>query len=429
MKNLCFCFSMHIPTRLKRYRFFEIGQDHYYYEDMQTEEEVTQMVQTSYLPLCKTISEMIRLSKRKFHCAIAITGTTLELMEQYTPEMIDTLKQLADTGCVEMVATPYTYSLASEYNESEWEEQLKAQAAKIKTLLGVQSTTLWNTELIYSDEMAIKAWQLGYKTIMSEGVKHVLSWKSPNYVYTTVANPKQHLLLRNMQQSDFLSFHFSDPQHPDFPMDAEKFVQQLTALPEQEEIMNLWMGADTFGIMQRSETGIFDFLKALPYYALEQNIGFLTPAELSKQTAAKEVITVPYPISWAGENKDLSLFAGNDLQQEALQKLYSVAERVHLCEDKNLKANWLLLQDANHLHYMNHIEQGRTQYESAYDAFINYMNVLSDFLQLVDEQYPTSIENEELNSLLKTIRNQEKEITELKEQIKDLKRRKQKSEK
>ncbi|MBQ5379102.1 MAG: alpha-amylase, partial [Paludibacteraceae bacterium] len=178
----------------------------------------------------------------------------------------------------------------------------------------------------------------------------------------------------------------------------------------------------TFGIRQNAGTGIFDFLKALPYYALEREMGFMTPAEAAKKLAADDVLSSPYPLTWSGEAKDLSIYTGNDLQQEALNKLYAVAERVHLCQDKALKTNWLRLQDVNYLHYMNHIDQGETQFESAYDAFINYMNILSDFLQTVEEQYPTTIENEELNELLKTIRNQEEEIQQLNEKLKKAKK-------
>lgn len=409
---------MHAPYRLKRYRFFDIGQDHYYTDDMATEDHLTWLVNTSYLPLANTIREMIKLSKGKFHCALSISGITLELLEQYAPEMLDVLKELAESKCVEFLATPYSYSLASEYDMDEYKRQLEHQAALLKSVLGVKPATVWNTELLYSDELAYNLQKMGYKLMLAEGAKHVLSWKSPNYMYQSAGSAKMKMLLRNTQLSDELSFHFSDPAWHNFPMDAEKYADQIMALPEGEEIVNIWVGAETFGILQNGGTGIFDFLKALPYFALERGIGFMTPAEAGKKLAATDVITAPYTMTWAGEAKDLSIFCGNDLQQEALQKLYAVAERVNLCQDKHLKANWLMLQDINFVHYMNHIDQGRTQYESAYDAFINYMNILSDFLQMVEEQYPTTIENEELNELLKTIRHQEDEIVELQKQLK-----------
>ena len=413
---------MHVPYRLKRYRFFEIGHDHYYYDDMATEEHVNWLVETSYLPLCRTIGDMIKLSKGKFHCAISVSGTLIEMFEQFNPEMIDILKELAATKCVEFLATPYAYSLASEHNEAEFKKQLKFQGDLLENILGVKAQTVWNTELLYTDETAFNLNKMGYKTILTEGAKHVISWKSPNHVYQSAGAPKMKVLLRNTTLSDELSFHFSDPNWANFPIDAEKYADQLKALPEGEDLINIWVGAETFGIRQNAGTGIFDFLKALPYFALEREMGFVTPAEAAKKYVANDVLSSPYPLTWSGEAKDLSIYAGNDLQQEAINKLYAVAERVHLCQDKNLKTNWLRLQDVNYLHNMNHIDQGETQYESAYDAFINYMNILSDFLQSVEEQYPTTIENEELNELLKTIRNQEEEIQALNEKLKKAKK-------
>ena len=423
MKNICFCFQMHAPYKMKRYRFFEIGQDHYYYDDMQTEEHLDYLVNASYLPLCNTIKEMIRLSKGRFHCALSVSGTTLEMFQQFAPEMIDVLNELAATGCVEFVATPYAYSLASVYSETEAVEQLQLQQAMVKELFGVESTTICNTELVYSDEIAIQLYQQGYKTVMTEGAKHILSWKSPNYIYQSASAPKMKVLLRNANMSDELAFHFSDPNWYNYPMDAEKYTAQIAALPEEEQVVNIWVGAETFGVRQHAMSGIFDFLKALPYHAMDKSIGFMTPSEVAKKFATNDLIVAPYPLTWAGEAKDINIYTGNDLQNEALQKLYAVAERVHLCQDKQLKRDWLLLQDVNYFHYMNHIDQGSTHFESAYDAFINYMNILSDFLQRVDEQYPTTIENEELNELLKTINNQEKEIEKLEEQIKALKKK------
>ena len=362
MKNICFCFQMHAPYSLKRYRFFEIGQDHYYYDDMQTEDHVTSLINTSYMPLCKTIAEMIRLSKGRFHCALSISGTMLEMFEQYDPEMIDMLKELADTGCVEFVVTPYSYSLASVYSETEAAEQLQAQQAQVKQLLGVESTTACLSELLYSDEIAIQLHKMGFKAVMTEGAKHILSWKSPNYVYSSSAAPKLKVLLRNTNLSDELAFHFSDPTWHNYPMDGEQYAISLAGLPEEEQVANIWVGAETFGLRQAAVTGIFEFLKALPYFALEQGIGFMTPSEVAKKCAANDSVVVPYPLTWAGEAKDISTYNGNDLQQEALQKLYAVAERVHLCQDKQLKHDWLILQDVNYLHYMNHIDQGATQF-------------------------------------------------------------------
>lgn len=424
MNNISFVFQFHTPFRLKRYRFFEIGQDHYYYDDMQTEEHLTWLVETSYMPLCQTLKEMIQFSHGKFRCGLSVSGVLLDMFQQFAPEMIDILKELAQTKCVEFVCTPYAYSLAAEYNHTEFEEQLRRHQEQIEELFGQKATTVWNTELLYSDEIGDQLLRLGYKTVLTEGAKHVLSWKSPNYLYNSAVSPKLKLMLRNTGLSDELSFHFSDSSWYNYPMDAERYARQLSELPQEEQIVNIWLGAETFGVRQRQETGIFSFLKALPFYALERELNFLTPAEATKKLTATDTVPIPYPVTWTGEAKDLSAYNGNDLQQEALNKLYAVAERVRLCSDKRLKNDWLILQDVSHLRFMNHIDHADSHYESAYDAFTNYMNVLSDFLQLVDEQYPTTIENEELNELLTTINNQEKEIAALEQEVKKLKKAK-----
>lgn len=408
---------MHAPYRLKRYRFFDIGQDHYYYDDMQSEEHMNWLVNTSYKPLLYTIKDMVEMSHGKFHCAFAISGVTLELLEQHNPEVIDLLKELADTKAVEFVATPYGYSFAAEYAPDEFAHQLDREAAKLAEVFGVKPTTLWNTELLYNDEIGDQVAKLGYKAVMVEGAKHLLSWRSANYVYQSAAAKGLKLLMRNGALSDEMQFHFSDPQWYNFPMDAEKYANQIAAIEGEEPVVNLWMPADAFGILQNAGTGIFDFLKALPYYCLERQIGFVTPAEAVKKNNASEVIPVPYATTWCGEGKDLSIFNGNDLQHEAFDKLYAVTERVRLCKDIALRRDWYVLQTVDHFHYMNHVDAGNTNYESAYDAFINYMNILSDFLLRVEEQYPTTIENEELNELLTTINNQEAEIARLEKEL------------
>lgn len=413
---------MHAPYRLKRYRFFDIGQDHYYYDDMQTEEQITWLSQTSYLPLLGTVKEMIEMSHGKFRCAFAVSGIMLEMLEQFAPEVIDLMKELAATKAVEFVATPYGYSLAAEYAPAEFAHQMERECKKIEELFGQKATTLWNTELLYSDEIGDTVAKLGFKAVMIEGAKQLLSWRSPNYLYQSASAKSLKLLMRNSAISDEMQFHFSDPAWYNFPMDAEKFASQIAAIEGEEPVVNIWMSADTFGVRQNAGTGIFDFLKALPYYCLEKQIGFATPAEMAKKLTAGDVIPVPYPTTWCGEGKDLSQYNGNDLQHEAFEKLYAVAERVRMCKDIALRRDWYMLQADDHFRFMNHIDAAATNYESAYDAFINYMNVLSDFLLRVDEQYPTTIENEELNELLKTIESQEKEIAALEKELKAAKK-------
>ena len=421
MKNICFYFQIHEPVRLKRYRFFEIGQDHYYYDDFQTDERIDHLVEKSYINANRVIAEMIRSSNGKFRCSFVISGVTLELFEQFAPQVIDSFKELAQTGAVDFLAEPYAHSLASVFNADEFKKQVTLHAEKINHLFGIKPTTLFNTELIYSDEIGELVSKMGYKTMMVEEAKHVMGWKSPNYVYKHSYLPKLKLLVRNWKLSDDLAFRFSTHS-----ITAEKYISWIKALPEGENIVNIGFGYDVFGLINSAESGIFDFLKALPYHAMEQEVSFVLPSEYSKKTDAIDTLSVPYPMSWVGNDKDLTPWTGNDLQQEALNKLYAVSERVNLCNDKPLQRDWLLLQSSDHFRYMSHKDAWGSSYETAYDAFMNYMNVLADFLERVDAQYPTTIENEELNELLKTINNQEEEIAALEDEIKKLKAKKSK---
>lgn len=423
MRNICFYFQIHQPMRLKRYRFFEIGQDHYYYDDFQTEDRIRKVVEQSYLTANRTIAEMIRSSNGKFRCSFSISGVALEQLEQYAPEVIDSFRELSKTGSVEFLAEPYAHSLASVFDANEFERQVKTHADKIEQLFGKRPTSFYNSELIYSDEIGEMVSKMGFKSMMIDEAKHILGWKSPNYVYKHSYLPKLKLLVRNHKLSDDFAFRFAN-----LSITAEKFIGWISALPAEENIVNIGMGYEVLGMIQPAQTGIFDFLKALPYHAMEQQMSFVLPSEFIKKTEATDTLSVPYPISWVGNDKDLTSWTGNDLQQEALNKLYAVSERVNLCQDKPLQRDWLMLQSSDHFRYMSHKDAYGTNYETPYDAFMNYMNVLADFLERVEAQYPTTIDNEELNELLKTIDHQEKEIEELENEIKKLKAKKPKKE-
>ena len=368
---------------------------------------------------------MIRTSGGKFRCGFSISGAAIEQLEQYAPEVIDSFKELADTNCVEFLAEPYAHSLSSVFNDNEFELQVKKHSAKIKELFGKKPTSFRNSELIYSDEIGEKVAKLGYNTILLEGAKHILGWKSPNYVYGHPYLPKVKLLTRNFSMSNHIPFEFSNTSWADYPLTADKFAQWIADAPEKEEIFNIWLGYEAFGSIQKDYTGIFEFLKALPTQTFNRGIGFITPSEAGKMTPVN-TISAPYPLSWSGEEKDLSSWTGNHLQEEALQKLYSVAERVNLCKEKALKRDWQTIQDTDYLRYMSFKNAWGSTFDSPYDAFINYMNILADFLLRVDAEYPTSIENEELNALLKTINEQEATISELENTIKTLRSRKTK---
>lgn len=424
MKAVCFYFQIHQPFRLKRYRFFDIGNDHYYYDDYSNEEIITRVAHKSYIPAAETLLRMIQESKGAFRCALSISGTALEQCEQYVPEFIDLLKKLAETGKVEFLAETYAHSLSSLTDPEEFREQVKFHDAKIYELFGQRPKVFRNTELVYCDDIAPMIYDMGYKGCITEGAKHILGWKSPDYVYAAAACPKLKLLLKNDKLSDDISFRFSNPSWEAYPLTADKYIDWIAQTPAENQIVNLFMSLDTFGELQPRESGIFQFLEALPRFAAERGIDFWTPSEVVSKCKAVDTLEVLHPISWADEARDISAWLGNKLQNEAFQKLYSVSERVRLCSDRRLKQDWQYLQGSDHFFYMStkHMADGAAHamfspYETPFEAFTNYMNVLADFIVRVEEQYPLSIENEELNSLLTTIRNQATEIETLNKEV------------
>jgi len=431
MKNLCFYFQIHQPFRLKRYRFFDIGSDNYYYDDFANEDIIVGLANRSYLKANALLLEMIRLWGDRFKVAFSISGIAMEQLEMYVPEAIDSFRELAKTGCVEFLAETYNHSLASTEDPEEFRLQVKRHSEKIELLFGQKPEVFRNTELIFSDDIAELVHAMGFKAMMAEGAKHILGWKSPNYMYAAAACPSLKLLVRNMRYSDDISFRFSNYNWPEYPLVADKLINWIASTPQEEEIVNIWMNYEVLGSQQPAETGIFEFFKAIPRFALEKDIAFALPSELAKTLAPAGELAAPYPCSWAGEEKDLSPWKGNILQREALTKLYGIGERVRILRDRRILQDWDYLQSSDHFNFMStKLFPGPSvysPYENAFDAFNNYMNVLSDFIYRVHSQYPDEIENEELNALLTTIRHQEDEIKQLKKQVEkaDKKRKKE----
>lgn len=423
MKAICFYFQIHQPFRLKRYRFFDIGNDHYYYDDFANDEIINRLAEQSYIPMANTLLEMIQASEGAFKCAIAISGTAIEQLQLYVPEFIDLLKKLADTKCVEFLSGTYSHSLASLEDPEEFMREVKMHDSLLHRLFGVRPKVFANTELIYDDDISLLIKAMDFKTCLTEGTKHVLGWKSPNYVYSSAAAPDLKLLLTNSKLSHDISDNFNNPEWDEYPLTADKYIDWIAALPEEEQIVNLYLSMDTFGTFLPASTGIFDFLKALPRFAREKGVQFATPSEASRRLKPVDALSIPYPISDVDEARDVSAWKGNDLQREALAKLYAVGERVNLCTDRRLKLDWEYLQSSDHFYYMatgKNAAGAFSPYDSPFAAFTNYMNVLADFTVRVEEQYPEEIGNEELNSLLLTIRNQAGEIEALNKEVKAL---------
>lgn len=418
MKTICFYFQIHQPFRLRRYRFFDIGNNHYYYDDFQNEEIFRRISEKCYLPANRTIMEMIRKSGGKFKVAFSISGTALEQMEIYAPEVIDSFRELAQLGCVEFLAETYAHSLSSLGDAEEFGTQVKMHKEKIQSLFGVRPKVFRNTELIYSDDISELVYNLGFEGMLTEGAKHVLGWKSPNYVYASAVRPQLKLLLKNDRFSEDLSLRFNDYTWKEYPLTADKYISAIASTAESEKVINAFMNYEVLGSMHAADTGIFEFFKALPQYAERNNLSFSLPSEVFENMKPVDVVSVPYPMSWIDEEKDCSSWLGNVLQHEAFQKINEIGERVRLSGNRRIKQDWIYLQSSDHFYYMNTKHYNLfSPYDNPYDAFNNYMNVLSDFMLRVEAEFPSSIENEELNSLLTTIRNQANEINRLEKKL------------
>ena len=414
MKTICLYFEIHQIIHLKRYRFFDIGTDHYYYDDYENERSITDIAERSYMPALNTFSEMIREHGKAFKIAFSLSGTGIEQLEMHAPQVLEKLQELNDTGCVEFLAEPYSHGLSSLANEECFASDVKKQAKKIEEYFGKKPTVLRNSSLIYSDDIGTQAAALGFKGMLTEGAKQVLGWKSPHYVYHSAAAPGLKLLLRDVELSDDISLRFNNSDWDGYPLFADAYIRRIAQLPEEEQVINIFMELSALGIAQPLNSNILEFIRALPACAKEQGITFSTPSEIFAKLKSVDSLHVPDTLSWVDEERDVSCWLGNPMQREAFNKLYSVADRVRIANDPLINQDWDYLQASNNFRFMttkpSNVGLDRGIYSSPFDAFTNYMNVLGDFLNRVNNLYPESIDNDELNALLTTIRNQDSEI-------------------
>ena len=385
-KSVCLYFQVHQPTRLRLYRFFDIGKDSHYYDDFANRTILKRIAQKCYLPMNELLLQEIKSRKGKFRLAFSISGSALEQFARYTPEVLDSFKALADTGCVEFLSETYYHSLASLGAPAEFEHQVLKHKAAIQEYFGVTPTTFRNTELIYSDSIGKQVYDMGFKAMLTEGARHIMGWRSPDFVYKCDAQPGLKLLLRNYGLSDDIAFRFSDKGWRGWPLTADKFVDWLGS--SEGDVTNLFMDYETFGEHQSAESGIFEFMKALPAAVLKtKKFEFATPSEVAAKHEAVSELSVPQPISWADEERDITAWLGNELQQDAYNKLYGLQEKLSILNDPILWADYGHLQASDHLYYMctkffsdGEIHKRFNPYDTPYEAFINYMNVLSDFI-------------------------------------------------
>lgn len=392
-KSVCFYFQVHQPDRLRQFRFFDIGNDYHYLDDFSNRTIVRRVAERCYLPANRLLRDLIVRNNGAFKVAFSISGVAIEQFERYTPEVIDSFKELAATGCVEFLAETYSHSLASLASEAEFKKQVKQHADLVRRLFGVKPVVFRNTELIYSDAIGATVAGMGYQVMLTEGAKHILGWKSPHFVYVNDINPRLKLLLRNFNLSDDIAFRFSDKGWNGWPLTADKFADWVVAALEKGEVLNLFMDYETFGEHQRSASGIFDFMHALPAAILSRNLDFCTPSEAAQRCQPVAPLHVPFPISWADEERDTSAWLGNELQEEAFNKLYALEADVYKTRDENLVAAFRKLQESDHFYYMctkffsdGSVHSYFNPYDTPYEAFINYMNVLADFELRVKEK-------------------------------------------
>lgn len=414
MKTICLYFEIHQNIHLKRYRFFDIGTDHYYYDDYENARSITETADNSYVPALNALIEMAERYGSYFKCAISLSGCAIEQLENHAPQVIELLQKLNDTGCVEFLAEPYSHGFSSLANPECFKEEVTRLCKKVKSLFGQEPKIFRNSCLIYSDEIGELVASMGFKGMLAEGAKQVLGWKSPHFVYNCNRNPKLKLLLRDYSLSEDISYRFNDSSWNEYPLFADHYADWIAQLPEEDQVINLFMELCALGIFQPLSSNILEFMKALPEQLRQRGIVFSTPSEICSKIKSSGDLNVEYPISWVDEERDLSPWLGNVMQREAFEKLYSIADRVRIAGDRRLKQDWDYLQASNNLRFMSTKASSyggyRGIYSSPYDAFTNYMNILGDFISRVNNLYPEDVDNEQLESLFTTIKNQDQEL-------------------
>lgn len=414
MKTICLYFEIHQNIQLKRYRFFDIGTDHYYYDDYEDERLITDVANRSYMPALEALGEMLKEHPGFFKVAFSLSGVGMEQLEIHAPQVLEKLQELNQTGCVEFLAEPYSHGLASLANEESFAKEVKRQCQKMKEYFGKEPKVLRNSSLIYSDDIGAQAAQMGFKGMLTEGARHVLGWKSPHYVYNCALAPNLKLLLRDVNLSDDISLRFSNVDWEGYPLFADNYVDRIANFPGEEHVVNIFMELSALGVAQPLSSNILDFIKALPECAKQRGLTFSTPSEICDTMPSVGALDVPNTLSWTDEERDVSSWLGNPMQREAFNKLYSVADRVRIADDPRINQDWDYLQASNNFRQMttkpSQVGIDRGIYASPFDAFTNYMNILGDFIARVNSLYPESVDNDELASLLTTIKNQDEEI-------------------
>jgi len=393
MPSICLYFQVHQPFRLKPFDCFKIGYDRVY-EDAGKNREILDRVATKcYLPANETLLNLIHEHQGDFKVSYSISGTAIEQMEKYRPDVLKSFQELAKTGCVEFLSETYYHSLSFLYSKQEFIRQVLKHKEKIKEHFGQTPQVFRNTELIYNNEVANFVPYMGFKAILCEGLDGVLGYRSPNFVYQPPQNSKIKCLLKNYKLSDDIAFRFSNKDWSEWPLTASKFAHWIHGTAGDCETINLFMDYETFGEHQWPETGIFEFLRHLPHEIHKHpDFNFLTPSEVVSTYDAKDEYDVPELSSWADTDRDLSAWLGNSLQNDAMRRIYSLENHVKKTGDEDIINEWAKLLTSDHFYYMStkywndgDVHKYFSHYDSPYDAYINYMNVVTDLEYALDE--------------------------------------------
>ncbi|MFO8073068.1 MAG: glycoside hydrolase family 57 protein [Polyangia bacterium] len=387
MIHLCCYFQVHQPNRLRRYTFFDVGRSHHYEDDDANGAILRKVASKCYLPTNALLHELIERFEGRFRVAFSLSGTAIEQFRRHSPETLDSFCDLVDTGCVEILSETYNHSLAFLFSREEFRRQVELHRELIGELFGVTPKVFRNTELIYDNELAAEVEQMGYRAVLAEGADRILGWRSPNFLYQPEPCSRLALLLKNYRLADDIAFRFSNSQWSEHPLTAKKFARWIHDTAGNGEIINLFMDYETFGEHQWKETGIFDFLGALPAEVLAHpEFGFSTPGEVAEAISPLAKLDVPDFVSWADVERDLTAWRGNSMQEDALQGVYSLEPQVLDRGDEDLSRVWRSLQTSDHFYYMctkwfadGDVHKYFNPYDSPYDAYINYQNVLADF--------------------------------------------------
>lgn len=384
MPALCLCYEVHEPYQLRHYTVFDMGQNSIYEDDDRNIDVMLHTARVCYLPMNDLLLKMIRRYGKDFRLTFCISGTALDQFEQYAPEVLESFQALAATGNVEFAAETMPHSFAFLYSRDEFIRQVEEHAKRIKRLFGKKPTTYRNAELVYNNDLANCLAELGFKTVLAEGAEHVLGWRSSNFVYAPLNQPEMRLLMRNVSLSTDIGRRFNDHSWNEWPLTAEKFAGWIHALPEAQ-VINLFNDYHVFGLRMPASSGIFNFFEKLPEAVLSNPAySFATCSEIAKKCKPAAEIDVPEFMSWDDSGRDLTAWLGNDMQKDAIHTLYAMTERIRALGNPDLLRDFERLQTTDHFHNMStkwftlYMPDRPNTYPSPYDAYIVYMNVVSD---------------------------------------------------